>query len=86
MITIELHGVPRLRAGCARVDLDAATIASALQGLVKACPDLASTLRLDGTLHPAYAVNLNGDRFVTDPNTALEAGDVLILLAADAGG
>ena len=35
---------------------------------------------------PTYLASLNGDRFVSDPDTRLAEGDVLLLLAADAGG
>ncbi len=86
MITIELFGVPRLRAGVGRVDLDAADVASALAALGRACPGLDGTVILGGAVHPAYKLSLNGDRFVTDPATPLAPGDALLLLAADVGG
>ena len=38
------------------------------------------------TVHPAYRLSINGDRFVSDPVTPLVDGDALLLLAADAGG
>ncbi len=40
MITIELFGVPRLRAGVPLVRLEAADVGSALRGLATACPAL----------------------------------------------
>ena len=87
MITIELFGVPRLRAGRGRIPLDAPTLAAALDGLARACPSLAgSVFGPGGRVHPAYRLCLNGDRFVSDPSTPLNDGDSLILLAADAGG
>jgi molybdopterin converting factor small subunit len=30
--------------------------------------------------------NLNGQRFVTDPATALKPGDAILILSTDAGG
>ena len=39
-----------------------------------------------GTLHPAYTLNLNGERFVSDPGTPLADGESLILLTVDVGG
>ena len=36
-------------------------------------------------VHP-IAANLNGDAFVSDPNTSLAANDRLLLLSADVGG
>ena len=87
MITIELFGVPRLRAGTARMTLQADTLATALAGLSRACPALeGAVIGPGGAVHPAYRISLNGDRFVTDPATPLADGDVLLLLAADVGG
>ncbi len=86
MITVELFGVPRLRAGVGRVALDADDVASALAGLGLACPGLRGTVLREGRVHPAYKLSLNGDRFVTDPATPLADGDALLLLAADVGG
>jgi molybdopterin converting factor small subunit len=86
MITIELFGVPRLRAGIGCVQLDASSLASALSGLGRICPALDGPV-LDGAkVHPAYRLCLNGDRFVSDPATPLAEGDVLMLLTADVGG
>jgi molybdopterin converting factor small subunit len=86
MITIELYGVPRLRAGIRRLELDASTLASALSGLGRACPALDGSVIEGGRVHPAYRVCLNGDRFVSDPTTPLSEGDELLLMAADVGG
>ena len=53
----------------------------------RACPALlGSVLSSEGSLQPAYTLNLNGDRFITDPSTPLRDGDSLILLAVDVGG
>jgi molybdopterin converting factor small subunit len=86
MITIELFGVPRLRAGLPLVRLEAVDVGSALRGLASICPRLDGSVLLDGQVHPAYKLSLNGDRFVTEPETRLSEGDVLLLLAADVGG
>jgi molybdopterin converting factor small subunit len=87
MITIELFGAPRLRAGRGRLDLAAGTLEAALAGLARACPALdGPVIERPGRVHPAYRLCLNGDRFVTDPATPLADGDVLLLLAADVGG
>jgi len=86
VITIELFGVPRLRAGTGCVRLDASSLGSALGGLGRMCPALDGALLAGERIHPAYRVCLNGDRFVTDPATPLAEGDVLLLLSADVGG
>jgi molybdopterin converting factor small subunit len=86
MITIELFGVPRQRAGKARLEVQAHTLGEALRALSRACPALEASVLANGAMHPAYRVSLNGDRFVSDPATILGEGDALLLLAADAGG
>jgi molybdopterin converting factor small subunit len=86
MITVELFGVPRLRAGLASVRVEASDLGSALRTLANACPNLDGSILVDGRAHPSYKVSLNGEAFVIDPSTALVDGDVLLLLAADVGG
>jgi molybdopterin converting factor small subunit len=90
MIHIELYGVPRLRAGTARVTVEGASVGEALEAIARACPALAGHVIRSGRgragLHPAYRLSLNGDRFVSDPATPLADGDTLLLLAADVGG
>lgn len=86
MILVELFGVPRLRAGTGRVPLDASTVGEALRGLARRCPALDGPVIAGGTVHPAYRLSINGDRFVDDPATPLADGDALLLLAADVGG
>lgn len=88
MITIELYGVPRLRAGVARLSVEAASVAEALAALGRECPALRGTV-IDGGgagVNPAYRLSVNGERFVTDPSAPLADGDALILLSADVGG
>ena len=88
MIHIELYGVPRLRAGMARLTVEGACVAEALDALARACPALANHIIVpEGRgVHPAYRLSVNGDRFVSDPATPLADGDTLLLLAADVGG
>ena len=86
MITIELFGVPRLRAGLPMIRLEADDVGSALRGLAIACPRLDGSVVIGGRVLPSYRLSLNGDEFVTEPETRLSDGDVLILLAADVGG
>jgi molybdopterin converting factor small subunit len=85
-VTIELFGVPRLRAGVGKVTVEADTVSAALNALEGACPKLAGSVLSGGRLHSAYTLNLNGERFVTDSATPLSEGDTLILLSVDVGG
>jgi hypothetical protein len=86
MITIELFGVPRLRAGVASIQIEAVDVGSALRGLATACPGLDGSVVIDGRVRLGYKLSLNGDRFVDEPATGLVEGDALLLLAADVGG
>lgn len=86
MITIELFGVPRIRAGRSSVVLDASTLGQALRLLGRSCPTLEGALLDDGTPAEGYLVSLNGERFIADPATPLRPDDRLILLSADVGG
>lgn len=85
-VTIELFGMPRLRAGVGKLTVEAATVGAALDALAKACPALEGSVLAGGTLHPAYTLNLNGERFVADPGTPLADGESLLLLTVDVGG
>jgi molybdopterin converting factor small subunit len=82
---VEFLGIPRERAGISELEIEAETLGELLRTLVARMPSL-GTLMADGGLHPAIAANLNGDLFVSDPDTRLASGDRLLLLSADVGG
>ncbi len=82
---VEFLGVPRQRAGVSELEVQAETLGQLLDVLATRLPGFADLVAQD-RLHPSLAANLNGDRFVSDPATALVAGDHLLILSADAGG
>jgi molybdopterin converting factor small subunit len=82
---VEFLGVPRQRAGIADLDVQARTLGQLLTTLAVRLPSLGDCIVRD-RLHPACVANLNGDRFVSDPETPLEDHDSLLILSADAGG
>jgi molybdopterin converting factor small subunit len=87
-ITVELFGIPRSRAGVARTEASGTRLDEVVAELARRFPRLAEEC-LDparGRLQPGTLANLNGQRFVTDPATALAPGDALLILSADAGG
>jgi hypothetical protein len=86
VVTIELYGVCRLRAGVGKVAVNATTLSEALDELSLACPGLDGPVIGRGLVHPAFRLSLNGERFVSDPDTPLTENDVLLLLSADVGG
>ena len=86
MITIELYGVPRMRAGRDAVAVEARSLGDALAALGRECPVLAPSVVDGKQLQPCYVVAINGIQFTADATHPLRDGDAIILLAADAGG
>jgi molybdopterin converting factor small subunit len=82
---VEFLGIPRQRARVSEVEIEARTLGQAFRVLSDQFPELRELISERG-LHASVAANLNGDLFVTDPNTPLTAGDRVILLSSDAGG
>jgi molybdopterin converting factor small subunit len=82
---VEFLGVPRERAGCDELDVEADTLGCLLGTLAARMPGLAELIVVD-RLHPSLAASLNGDRFISDPETPLGDDDRVLILSADAGG
>ena len=82
---VEFLGIPRQRAGVSTLEVHANTLGQLLGRLAADIPALAELITED-RLHPALAANLNGDRFVSDPQTPLGEHDCVLILSADAGG
>ena len=82
---VEFLGVPRQRAGISAVEVRADTLGELLGTLAAKIPAL-SELIAANKLHPAVVANLNGDRFVSDPETPLNEDDCVLILSVDAGG
>ena len=85
-----LHGVYRGFAGGARdVTLDAGTIREALDGLVRAHPNLSERLRDEhGKLRPHLALFINQDdaRLLGWEDAPLRDGDIVHVIPALSGG
>ena len=82
---VEFLGIPRERAGIAEIDVEAETLGGLLGTLAAQMPGLAELIAVD-RLHPSLAASLNGDRFISDPETPLRDEDCVLILSADAGG
>ena len=82
---VEFFGVPRERAGVSQVEVQADTLGQLLGTLAARFPSFGQLMNAN-QLHPAFAANLNGDRFVSDPGTPLGKNDCVLILSADAGG
>jgi molybdopterin converting factor small subunit len=86
VVVIELYGVPRLRAGREAIPVEARSLGEALRALGESCPALAPSVVDGDRLGACYLVAVNGLQLTADPRTPLADGDVVVLLAADAGG
>lgn len=82
---VEFFGVPRQRAGVAQIEIPADTLGRLLEKLASEIPSMRELIVGD-RLQASIVANLNGDRFVSDPETVLNQGDRLLILSADAGG
>jgi molybdopterin converting factor small subunit len=82
---VEFFGVPRQRAGLSELDVHADTLGQLLKTLVAEIPALGKLIGVNG-LHPSFVTSLNGDRFISDPETPLGRNDCVLILSADAGG
>lgn len=85
-VTVELFGIPRLRAGITRVDATGKTLGEVFCELAERFPSLGETCICGRHLREGFSANLRGERFVSDPDTILEDGDSILLLSTDAGG
>ncbi len=86
MVTIELYGVPRMRARRDAVTVEAGCLGDALAALGRECPVLAPSVVDGQRLQPSYVVAINGIQFTADAKHPLADGDAIVLLSADAGG
>jgi molybdopterin converting factor small subunit len=82
---VEFLGVSRDRAGVGELHVDADTLGRMLGTLAARMPGLAELIIVD-RLHPSLAASLNGDRFISDPQTPLDADDRVLIVSSDAGG
>lgn len=82
---VEFFGVPRQRAGISALDVPAGTLGQLLGSLAEQIPSLRELIAVD-RLRPGFVANLNGDRFISEPQTPLRDHDCVLILSADAGG
>ena len=82
---VEFFGVSRDRAGVSEIDVQADTLGRLLGTLAAQLPRLGELINAD-RLHPSLAANLNGDCFISDPETPLRDGDRVLIVSSDAGG
>ena len=82
---VEFLGIPRERAGLSEVEIDAQSLGELLGTLADRFPAFGELVSED-RLHPSVAASLNGDEFISDPDTRFDTDDHLIILSSDVGG
>ena len=89
-IRVEFFGIPRARAGVAETVCNAPagrlSAGELLTQLADRFPDLAAACFEGDRLAAQYAMNIDGEQFVDDPQTTLRAGQAVLIMSADAGG
>ncbi len=88
-IHVEFYGIARQRAGLSRTELpcdEASSLNDVLADLGRRFPSLEGECFERGTLCPGFICNVDGARFVLDPDTPVAAGSTLLIMSVDAGG
>ena len=91
-VKVEFFGIPARRAGVAETiisldqDQDSLLLCDLTALIVQRFPGLHPDCIADGEFTSNVRISLNATRFITDPQTILNAGSNLIILSADAGG
>ena len=88
-IHVEFYGVARQRAGTATVVLPvegSVVLGHLLAQLAAKFPHWATECLEGDRLRPSYIANVDGRRFVRDPQEALDDETSLLIMSADAGG
>lgn len=88
-VSVELFGVARMLTKTQWVTLDlaqGATLAQVFSALVDKFPVLLGRVINSEGLSNGYTCNINGLKFVRTPSAAVNSGDKILILSADAGG
>jgi len=86
VVTIELYGLPRLRAGAERCELPAGPLHTLLTGLARAFPGLVPDILRDGRLTEHALIAVDGRDILVDRDAMISDGTVLVLISAQSGG
>jgi molybdopterin converting factor small subunit len=89
VIRVEFFGVARSRTAVECTELNVAgpvTLAVVIQELAARFPAFAEQCVAGEQLRPNYAVNIDGNQFVREPQTPIPDNTCLLIMSADAGG
>jgi hypothetical protein len=86
-LRIELFGIARVRAGRAKVDVEADSFAAALRALGRTCPGVEPDVVSGGRLTRHFIASINGGPFLrADEDLALDPEDTLVIIGHEVGG
>lgn len=89
-VRVEFYGLARQRAQCSQLTVELpgseTTVGHLLSEIARLLPEFGRECVTPNGLQPALAMNLDGQRFVSDPGTPIRDGQCLLILSADAGG
>ena len=86
MVTIELYGLPRLRAGAERLEVAPGRLREILTALAAALPGLVPDIVRDGQLTEHALIAVDGRDLLVDPHADIPDDTVLVLISAQSGG
>lgn len=86
MVTVELYGLPRLRAGAERCAVSPGPLRDILAALAAALPGLVPDIIVDGQLSEHALIAVDGRDLLVDPCADVADGAVLVMISAQAGG
>jgi sulfur-carrier protein len=89
-VRIEFYGIARQRAERSQLALElprqSATVGEVLAEVARLAPDFGRECLTQGRLRSELTLNIDGERFISDPATPISDGQCLLILSADAGG
>jgi len=88
MVQVEFYGIPRQRAGTASIEIESnhRRLGDVLSELGRRLPSWAAACLEGEQLRSGFIVNIDGEQFVTDPDTPLTTDSCVLIMTADAGG
>lgn len=85
-IHVEFYGIVRAKAGTASAVSNGTTLGEVLTDLARQFPELGRLCIEGDHFRTGFTANLDGQRFITSPETPLAQGDSVLILSLDAGG
>lgn len=88
VLIIEFYGIARQRVGTGQLTLEdsVSTLGEVVGSLAERFPAFARDCTDGRVLSAGFRANIDGVRFVSDPDTPLTGARTLLIMSADAGG